>query len=94
MLGMNTMAWSPEEQRLLEQALKTYPVSTPDRWDRIAECVPNRTKKDCMRRYKVRALHYVQQKVRGLCRGSFKHHISQSVACGCIIMGFNVAFSL
>ncbi|XP_037802477.1 dnaJ homolog subfamily C member 2-like [Penaeus monodon] len=52
MLGMNTMAWSPEEQRLLEQALKTYPVSTPDRWDRIAECVPNRTKKDCMRRYK------------------------------------------
>lgn len=52
MLGMNTMAWGAEEQRLLEQALKTYPVSTTDRWDRIAECVPNRTKKDCMRRYK------------------------------------------
>ncbi|KAG7169401.1 DnaJ subfamily C member 2-like [Homarus americanus] len=52
MLGMNTMAWGAEEQRLLEQALKTYPVSTQDRWDRIAECVPNRTKKDCMRRYK------------------------------------------
>ena len=50
---MNTAAWGAEEQRLLEQALKTYPVSTPDRWDRIAECVPNRTKKDCMRRYKV-----------------------------------------
>ncbi|XP_063848823.1 dnaJ homolog subfamily C member 2-like isoform X2 [Scylla paramamosain] len=52
MLGMNTAAWGAEEQRLLEQALKTYPVSTPDRWDRIAKCVPNRTKKDCMRRYK------------------------------------------
>ncbi|KAK8753069.1 hypothetical protein OTU49_002349 [Cherax quadricarinatus] len=52
MLGMNTMAWGAEEQRLLEQALKTFPVSTQDRWDRIAECVPNRTKKDCMRRYK------------------------------------------
>lgn len=52
MLGMNTAAWGAEEQRLLEQALKTYPVSTPDRWDRIAQCVPNRTKKDCMRRYK------------------------------------------
>lgn len=44
--------WTAEEQRLLEQALKTYPSSTPDRWDRIAECVPNRSKKDCMRRYK------------------------------------------
>ncbi|XP_064105361.1 dnaJ homolog subfamily C member 2-like [Macrobrachium nipponense] len=52
MLGMNTMAWGAEEQRLLEQALKTFPVSTTDRWERIAECVPNRTKKDCMRRYK------------------------------------------
>lgn len=50
---MNTAAWGAEEQRLLEQALKTFPSSTPDRWDRIAECVPNRTKKDCMRRYKV-----------------------------------------
>lgn len=50
---MNTAAWGAEEQRLLEQALKTYPSSTTDRWDRIAECVPNRTKKDCMRRYKV-----------------------------------------
>ena len=58
MLGMNTMAWGAEEQRLLEQALKTYPVSTPDRWDRIADCVPNRTKKDCMRRYKVSAVEF------------------------------------
>lgn len=44
--------WTPTEQQLLEQALKTYSASTPDRWDRIAECIPNRTKKDCMRRYK------------------------------------------
>uniref|UniRef100_A0A131XFI1 Putative ribosome-associated chaperone zuotin translation n=1 Tax=Hyalomma excavatum TaxID=257692 RepID=A0A131XFI1_9ACAR len=44
--------WQAEEQRLLEQALKTYPASTPDRWDRIAECVPTRSKKECMRRYK------------------------------------------
>uniref|UniRef100_A0A182SZB7 Myb-like domain-containing protein n=1 Tax=Anopheles maculatus TaxID=74869 RepID=A0A182SZB7_9DIPT len=45
--------WSKEEQALLEQAMKTYPVSCgPDRWDRIAECIPNRTKKDCMRRVK------------------------------------------
>lgn len=44
--------WSKEEQALLEQAIKTYPVSTPDRWDRIAECVPNRTKKECLKRVK------------------------------------------
>ncbi|XP_055379628.1 dnaJ homolog subfamily C member 2 [Condylostylus longicornis] len=44
--------WTKEEQALLEQAIKTYPISTPDRWDKIAECVPNRTKKDCLRRVK------------------------------------------
>lgn len=44
--------WTAAEQQLLEQALKTYPVSTVERWERIAECVPNRSKKDCMKRYK------------------------------------------
>lgn len=44
--------WTTSEQQLLEQALKTYPASTAERWDRIAECIPNRTKKDCMKRYK------------------------------------------
>ncbi|KNC32780.1 hypothetical protein FF38_09215, partial [Lucilia cuprina] len=47
-----TKTWTKEEQALLEQAIKTYPISTPDRWDRIAECIPNRTKKDCLRRVK------------------------------------------
>lgn len=46
------IAWTATEQQLLEQALKTYPTSTAERWDRIAECVPNRSKKDCMKRYK------------------------------------------
>lgn len=50
--GVNNTAWSPDEQKLLEQALKTFPASTPERWDRIAEAVPNRSKKDCMKRYK------------------------------------------
>ncbi|RZF43505.1 hypothetical protein LSTR_LSTR005241 [Laodelphax striatellus] len=45
-------AWTNEEQQLLEQALKTYGASTPERWDRIAECVQTRTKKECMKRYK------------------------------------------
>lgn len=45
-------SWTKDEQALLEQAIKTYPISTPDRWDRIAECIPNRTKKECLRRVK------------------------------------------
>ncbi|XP_065089223.1 dnaJ homolog subfamily C member 2 [Ochlerotatus camptorhynchus] len=62
--------WSKEEQALLEQAMKTYSVSTPDRWDRIAECIPNRTKKDCLRRVKelvdlVNAKKEAQQSVAG-----------------------------
>ncbi|XP_035912076.1 dnaJ homolog subfamily C member 2 [Anopheles stephensi] len=62
--------WSKEEQALLEQAIKTYPVSFgADRWDRIAECIPNRTKKDCMRRVKelvdlVNAKREAQQSVK------------------------------
>lgn len=51
---INAAAWTSEEQKLLEQALKTYPVSTPERWEKIAAAVPGRSKKDCMKRYKVR----------------------------------------
>lgn len=50
--GTNPAPWSPEEQKLLEQALKSYPASTADRWDRISECISTRSKKDCMKRYK------------------------------------------
>lgn len=49
----NAAPWTTEEQKLLEQALKTYPVSTPERWEKIAATVPGRSKKDCMKRYKV-----------------------------------------
>ncbi|XP_077120839.1 dnaJ homolog subfamily C member 2 [Ranitomeya variabilis] len=44
--------WTTEEQKLLEQALKTFPVNTPERWEKIADAVPGRSKKDCMKRYK------------------------------------------
>lgn len=47
-----TKPWSKLEQELLEQAIKTYPNTTPDRWDKIAECIPDRNKKECMRRFK------------------------------------------
>ncbi|KAL9960620.1 hypothetical protein ACROYT_G034103 [Oculina patagonica] len=50
--AQQTSTWTSEEQRLLENALRTYPASTPERWERIAEAVPGRTKKECMKRYK------------------------------------------
>lgn len=50
--GLNPSPWTSNEQKLLEQALKTFPSNTPDRWDKIAETIPNRSKKDCMKRYK------------------------------------------
>jgi len=51
--GSNPAPWTAEEQKHLEQALKTFPASTPERWDRIATTIPTRSRKDCMRRYKV-----------------------------------------
>lgn len=48
----NAAPWTTEEQKLLEQALKTYPVNTSERWEKIAAAVRGRSKKDCMKRYK------------------------------------------
>ena len=45
--------WSDEQQRALETALKKFPASVgAERWDRIAENVPGKTKGECVRRYK------------------------------------------
>lgn len=53
------LPWSAEEQQLLEQALKTYPNSVSDRWDKIAATVSTRSKKECMKRYKVKVLFFL-----------------------------------
>lgn len=51
--GRNPAPWTNDEQQQLEQALKKFPAGTDERWDRIAEAIPSRSKKDCMKRYKV-----------------------------------------
>ena len=50
--GPVEIPWSSDEQKLLEQALKKFNSSTPERWEKIASLLPSRTKKECMKRYK------------------------------------------
>lgn len=54
------VAWSQEDQKLLETAIVKYPKTTAgDRWQKIANSVPGRTKEECLARYK-----YLVQKVK------------------------------
>ena len=46
-------AWTLDEQRIFEQALRTYPASLgASRWDQISACLGARSKKECLERYK------------------------------------------
>ncbi|KAF9115325.1 hypothetical protein BGX27_008205 [Mortierella sp. AM989] len=54
--------WTAAEQKLLEAGMKAYPPSWQgegDRWDKIAESVPGRSKKECKLRVK-----YLQEQVK------------------------------
>lgn len=46
--------WTADQQAALERALAKYPGSMPanERWTKIAEDVPGRTKKECVARFK------------------------------------------
>ena len=52
--GVAVAEWSPEQQRALEVALTKIPSSLPadERWAKIAEQVPGKTKGECVKRYK------------------------------------------
>ncbi|KAM9308123.1 dnaJ homolog subfamily C member 1 [Gastrophryne carolinensis] len=45
--------WTQSQQKLLELALQQYPKGNPERWEKIAKCVPGKTKEDCIGRYKL-----------------------------------------
>lgn len=52
--------WTQDEQKLLETAIVKYPKTTAgDRWQKVANTVPGRTKEECLARYK-----YLVQKVK------------------------------
>lgn len=54
------VVWTQEQQKLLETAIVKYPKTTAgDRWQKIANSVPGRTKEECLTRYK-----YLVQKVK------------------------------
>ncbi len=46
--------WSEDQQKALENALKKYPNSIPanERWLKISQDVPGKTKKQCVDRFK------------------------------------------
>lgn len=45
-------SWSQTEQMVLETMLRQYPKGTEQRWEKIAENLSNKTKEDCIARYK------------------------------------------
>ncbi|CAI2724832.1 unnamed protein product [Schistosoma spindalis] len=53
--------WTKVEQQQLEVAIRSIGKGTPERWDRITECIPTRTKAEVMARVKYLST-LVQQK--------------------------------
>lgn len=42
--GLDAESWSQNQQVILEWALKQYPKTTEQRWEKIAEHIPGKTK--------------------------------------------------
>eukprot|EP00898_Chlorokybus_atmophyticus_P003627 jgi/Chlat1/4265/Chrsp29S04369 len=43
--------WSEAQELALVKAIKAFPKETPQRWDRIAQAVPGKTKAQCFKRF-------------------------------------------
>ncbi|KDR23191.1 dnaJ homolog subfamily C member 1 [Zootermopsis nevadensis] len=58
--------WGQVQQKALEAALTKYPKGgSSDRWDKIAKCVPGKSKEECMLRYKQLVEMVKKRKVNG-----------------------------
>uniref|UniRef100_A0A1I7Z755 DnaJ homolog subfamily C member 2 n=1 Tax=Steinernema glaseri TaxID=37863 RepID=A0A1I7Z755_9BILA len=57
------LEWTQNEQKLLETALQHFPKGTPERWEKVASCVPNKTPAQCMDRFKQLAEMVRQRKL-------------------------------
>ncbi|XP_056008363.1 dnaJ homolog subfamily C member 1-like [Ostrea edulis] len=44
--------WNKNQQTILEWALRQYPKGTDQRWEKIAQHLPGKSKEDCIYRYK------------------------------------------
>ncbi|KAL9316604.1 hypothetical protein ACSQ67_017605 [Phaseolus vulgaris] len=44
--------WTPEENKLFENALAVHDKDTPDRWHKVAEMIPGKTVVDVIKQYK------------------------------------------
>ena len=47
------MEWTPLEQKALEAAMRTHREKGDERWDKIANDVPGKSKKECIARVKM-----------------------------------------
>jgi len=56
--------WTAEQQGELETALASIPRDSPNRWDKIAEKVTNKSKEDCIARFKF-IKHQIQNSKQG-----------------------------
>ncbi|CAG5121782.1 unnamed protein product, partial [Candidula unifasciata] len=47
--------WTQNQQTIFEWALKQFPKGTDQRWEKIAEQIPGKSKEDCVARFKMLA---------------------------------------
>eukprot|EP00658_Telonema_sp_P-2_P071613 TRINITY_DN60854_c0_g1_i3.p2 TRINITY_DN60854_c0_g1~~TRINITY_DN60854_c0_g1_i3.p2 ORF type:complete len:107 (+),score=37.76 TRINITY_DN60854_c0_g1_i3:105-425(+) len=61
--SMENSPWTSEQQQALEQALLQFPSSLPqrERWNAIADAVPQKTRAQCVQRVKAIAKHLKNQ---------------------------------
>lgn len=65
--------WSQEQQQALESAIVKFPkTGAGDRWDKISKSVPNKTKEECLLRYKYLVGLIKQQKTKNTELESFE----------------------